>query len=184
MQWSHEGFAYPSVDTTECVDCGRCVEACPACHAPDLRLGSRCLGVLSRQTDEIQNSASGGVFYTLGKWFLDQGGIVCGAVMGKNKHVTHKCTETMDGLRAMQDSKYVQSSTVDCFRQVNQYLKEGRMVLFSGTPCQVAGLYACVGKRERLWTVDIICHGVPSPVFLQNHIEYLEEKNQKRGICF
>lgn len=179
MKYNAEGFAYPSVDYDTCVDCGKCLNICPAHHTPELQLGEQCMGVLSGLKEEIQNSASGGVFYTLGKWFIAQGGIVCGAVMGADKLVAHQCTDTIAGLRAMQDSKYVQSSTVDCYRQVKQHLKDGRKVLFSGTPCQVAGLYACVGKHDLLWTVDIVCHGVPSPVFLQNHIVSLEKKNKK-----
>lgn len=179
MQWNIDGFAYPAVDSAVCIHCGKCLEVCPACRTPYLQTGSQCMGAISKYPEEIQESASGGVFYTLGKWFLEHGGIVCGAVMGKDKLAVHKCTETLDGLRVMQGSKYVQSSTADCFRQIRQYINEGRMVLFSGTPCQVAGLYACVGQSELLWTADVVCHGVPSPVFLQKHIEYLEAKNHK-----
>ncbi len=179
MEYDHEGFLYPRVDGDTCVDCGRCLDLCPAMHVPPLQTEHVCMGALSKQKDEIQNSASGGVFYTLAKYFIERGGIVCGAVMGADKLVTHQCTETLDGLRAMQDSKYVQSNTAQCYAQIRKYLKSGREVLFAGTPCQVAGLYACVGHHERLWTADIVCHGVPSPLFFQKHIQGLEEKKKK-----
>lgn len=179
MEFDHEGFLFPRVDKDSCVDCGRCYDICPAMQVPQLQSEHACMGALSKQTNEIQGSASGGVFYTLGKYFVERGGIVCGAVMGIDKLVTHQCTDTVDGLRAMQDSKYVQSSTVQCYSQIKQYLKAGKEVLFTGTPCQVAGLYACTGHHDRLWTVDIVCHGVPSPLFFKKHIQGLEETKKK-----
>lgn len=180
MKANAEGFAYPSVDHSSCVDCGMCLERCPARKEPDRYSGAAaCMAVLSKHTEAIAQSASGGVFYTIGKWFIDQGGIVCGALYGADKCVVHTCADNLDGLLAMQDSKYVQSNAADCYDRIRQYLDEGRLVLFSGTPCQVAGLYACVGRHERLWTADIVCHGVPSPAFLKKHIEYLEAKYHK-----
>lgn len=181
MQPDAEGFYYPSVDTARCVDCGLCLQTCPAHQLPQLRTGLCCMAVLSKDAQAVQPSASGGVFYTLGKWFIEQGGVVCGAVWGQDKKVRHVCADTLDGLRAMQDSKYVQSSTAECYARIKAHLRDGKKVLFSGTPCQIAGLYACVGEHELLWTVDIVCHGVPSPVFFERHITRLEEKHHKQA---
>ena len=178
MQMDAEGFSYPVVDTSRCLDCGRCLGICPAKQPPQLHRGMRCMAVLA---ENAQQSASGGVFYTLGKWFVDRGGIVCGAVWGQDKQVRHVCADTVEGLRPMQDSKYVQSSTAECYGQVKAHLDSGRNVLFSGTPCQIAGLYACVGKHERLWTADLVCHGVPSPGLFKQHILRLEEKHHKQA---
>lgn len=181
MQPDADGFYYPSVDAALCVDCGLCRKACPAHQPLRLRGGLHCMAVLAKDAQAIRPSASGGVFYTIGKWFIEQGGVVCGAVWGQDKQVRHVCTDTIDGLRAMQDSKYVQSRTAECYAQVKAYLQNGKKVLFSGTPCQIAGLYACVGEHELLWTMDIVCHGVPSPGFLGRHIARLEEKHHKQA---
>lgn len=115
--------------------------------------------------DEIirKNSSSGGIFYLLAKWTIAQGGVVCGAKFDQNWEVIHACAETLEDAMAFMTSKYVQSDTGDVFWQVKAHLQADRYVLFSGTPCQVAGLQSYLGQAyDKLITVDFACHGVPS----------------------
>lgn len=179
MQFNKEGFLYPVINSALCVDCGKCIKSCQIYETVALHKNECCLAVVSRNADETKSSSSGGFFYTLAKKFVSENGVVCGAVFCEDKLVRHVCADTLEGIKPMQGSKYVQSSTVDCYKMVQKYLMDGRKVLFAGTPCQIAGLYSCVGAHELLWTVDIVCHGVPSPLLLKDHIEKREAEYKK-----
>lgn len=125
-------------------------------------------------------SSSGGIFWMLAKYVLDQQGIVCGAAFDEEWQVVHTCAKTEEDARKFIGSKYVQSRIGTTYQEVKGYLEQKRPVLFSGTPCQVAGLYAYLGKRpENLYTVDLICHGAPSRSVWR---EYLQEIRQGRTI--
>ena len=109
-------------------------------------------------------SSSGGVFTLLAEKIIDRGGVVFGARFNENWEVIHDCTETKEGLAAFRGSKYVQSCIGNCYSKAKQYIHDGRQVMFSGTPCQIAGLKRFLGKDyDNLLTVDVVCHGVPSP---------------------
>lgn len=125
-------------------------------------------------------SSSGGIFWMLAKYVLDQQGVVCGAAFDEEWQVAHTCAKTEEDARKFIGSKYVQSKMGSTYQEVKGYLEQKRLVLFSGTPCQVAGLYAYLGKRpENLYTVDLICHGAPSRRVWR---EYLQEIQQRRTI--
>lgn len=169
-----EGFKYPSIDSKLCVDCGRCVSTCPS--IVECAFGNfphEAFAALSK-LKEVENSASGGLFITAAKYIIERcRGVVFGVVLDAQ---TYECrfedTETTEGLYPMQNSKYIQANVNGAYGKVKNYLISGRTVLFSGTPCQVAGLKTYLGKEyDNLYTVDIICHGVPSQKYWEKYIK-------------
>lgn len=173
-----EGFLYPIVDESACVQCGLCVKSCPAEH-PDMHINhpSEMYGLKNRDDEAIMRSASGGASDAAAKIIIAEGGIVFGAAYDDDLRVSHIAVEQAEDLYRIQSSKYVQSNVGDCYSEAKVYLQEGRMVLFTGTPCQVAGLYTFLGKDyENLYTLDLICHGVPSPLFFEKYIDYVGKK--------
>lgn len=177
-----EGFVYPVVNTELCVSCGLCDSACPInaesgfCFAlPDA------YAAFSKDDSILFESSSGGVFYHVANWILENNGVVFGAGYTDNFKVEHICVDNCFDLRRLQGSKYVQSSTGDSYIQTLDYLKKGFKVLYSGTPCQIEGLYSFLGKDyDNLYTVDIICSGVPSPLIWDRYISYREEKAKSK----
>ena len=159
-----EGFLYPVVDESLCVGCGLCEKVCPIINRPEKLPVKEVLAVKNRNEEERMASSSGGVFVALAKKVIDQGGVVFGAVFDENWEVRHTYAENMDGVRPMMGSKYVQSRIGDTFRQAEKFLKEGRKVLFTGSPCQITALHNYLRKDyPNLLSVDFLCHGVPSP---------------------
>lgn len=165
MSEDTEGFLYPQVDTTRCIDCGLCEKVCPALEKHNHKRSPLQIYVgYNIDKAVLLNSSSGGVFTLLAQQIILAGGVVFGAKFNDQWEVVHDYTETIDGLVAFQGSKYVQSRVGHIYCQVKSFLKEGRQVLFSGTPCQIAGLRRFLRKSyDNLLTVDFICHGVPSP---------------------
>lgn len=164
MKADDEGFAYPEVDTNLCINCGLCEKVCPVLHVPSLTNLPQAYAA-KHISDEIKlKSSSGGMFTALAEYILARGGVVFGAGFDKNWNVCHQYAETIDDLDRLRRSKYVQSDIGHTFEQAKNFLQQGREVLFTGTPCQIAGLKNYLGKDyPNLLTADIICHGVPSP---------------------
>lgn len=164
MKENHEGFLVPHVDEAACIDCGLCLKACPALQ--EKRANEEKPDCYAAQAeDNIRSvSSSGGVFTPLAEAIINRGGYVCGAAFREDWTVHHIIIDNKDDLAKLRGSKYVQSDTEDCFKRIKALLRDGKWVLFSGTPCQVAGLYTYLGKEyDTLVTVDIFCHGAPSP---------------------
>lgn len=178
------GFLYPAVDADLCTDCGSCKAVCPKLHAyqgnvkePDC--------YAARADDEIRRvSSSGGIFTVLARHVLAQDGIVCGAAMEKDYAVHHICIEDEDGLAGLRQSKYVQSDTGFIYRELKKHLEDGKMVLFSGCPCQVAGARNYFGEDANIIYVDLICHGVPSGKMLRDYIRESFDTDKISGIQF
>ena len=159
-----EGFLYPKVDAAGCIDCGLCEKVCPWINRPEKFPPKEVLAVKNRNETERMASSSGGVFIALAREVIGRGGVVFGAVFDEKWEVKHACAETMEDVRPMMGSKYVQSRIGDSYCQAERFLKAGRKVLFTGSPCQVAGLHAYLRKDyPNLLSVDFLCHGVPSP---------------------
>ncbi len=159
-----EGFLYPKVDTVGCIDCGLCEKVCPWINRPEKFPPKEVLAVKNRNETERMASSSGGVFIALAREVIGRGGVVFGAVFDEKWEVKHACAETLEDVRPMMGSKYVQSRIGDSYCQAERFLKAGRKVLFTGSPCQVAGLHAYLRKDyTNLLSVDFLCHGVPSP---------------------
>ncbi len=165
MREDSEGFRYPHIDLSVCIRCDLCEKVCPVIHPnPDSSDPRICLAAKSRNGLVREESTSGGVFTLLAADTIAKGGVVFGARFDDGFNVVHDYATTLDGVASFRSSKYVQSYIGDSFLRVRQFLKEGRPVLFSGTPCQVAGLRRFLRKPySGLTTVDFICHGVPSP---------------------
>lgn len=159
-----EGFSYPVVDTSVCVDCGLCEQVCPFLHPYEKREPLRTLAAYNTREEVRMQSSSGGIFSLLAEKVIQEGGVVFGARFDEDWQVTIDYAETINGLSAFRGSKYVQARVGDTFKQCEAFLKAGRKVLYSGTPCQVAGLKHFLRKEyDNLLTVDFVCHGVPSP---------------------
>ena len=177
-----DGFLFPEIDFGRCVKCGKCRRACPAGATPSPRpRDPEFYSVRHREREIREKSTSGGAFTALSDAVLARGGAVAGAVWTPDFQVRHAVASDPAARDAMRGSKYVQSDTSGVFPEVKKLLDEGREVLFSGTPCQVAALYGFLGESgrcENLITVDFICHGAPSPKVFR---AYLEDLSAKRG---
>lgn len=179
----NEGFLYPFVDTDICIECGLCENICPVIHAqPDEKKEQKAYLVQHKNAQVLRESTSGGAFTAIAKWVLDRGGMVCGAGFDADFEVVHQWADCYENLKKFRNSKYVQSRIGDTYRQTKQFLMEGRYVLFSGTPCQLEGLFSFLRKSyEKLVTVDVVCHACPSPLVYR---EYLEVQKKKIGSEF
>jgi len=191
MKPDNFGFLYPEVDQTRCIDCGLCDKVCAFNDDYDKSLNlSEPFACAARHKDmtEMMKSRSGGVFAALSDYVLENDGIVYGVGYTGHFVVTHKRATTKEERDEFRGSKYVQSDLTGIFRQVKEDLKRGLMVMFSGTPCQTSGLNSYVGKklREKLYLVDVVCHGVPGPKMWEDYLIWLEKKYGRKieGVDF
>lgn len=181
MEADAEGFWYPIKDMSLCTNCGLCEKVCPvetplydnnsnpdvyACYLNDVPLRKL--------------STSGGAFYSIAKYVISKGGIVYGAALSNNLSVIHQSAESLDELASLRGSKYVQSNLLSVYAEIRKVLKEGRLVYFTGTPCQVAGLKSFLIKPyAKLITSDLVCHGVPSQKMFDFHLKWLSRSGMK-----
>lgn len=164
MQEDECGFLYPQVDADACIDCHACEQVCPFMNRQEVQEPVVCCAATNPDEGERQNSSSGGLFMMLARNIIEQGGVVFGARFDEAWNVVHDAAETVEALAPFCTSKYVQSVIGDCYRRVKEFLQQGRLVMFTGTPCQIAGLRSFLGgPHDRLVTVEVACHGVPSP---------------------
>lgn len=174
-----EGFFYPSVDVIKCIDCGLCEKICPVINQDTERNPTKVYAAKHKDDRIRMKSSSGGVFTCLAEQILEQGGVVFGAKFNDIWDVVHDYAETKEDLVQFRGSKYVQSRLGDTFSKVESFLKLGRKVMFTGTPCQVAGLKKYLRKEyDNLLAVDFVCHGVPSPKIWRM---YLQEITNFKG---
>lgn len=173
-----EGFLYPKVDVTSCIECGLCEKVCPVLHQETPRLPDVCYAAITPNEKIRKESSSGGIFTAIASAVLKEGGVVFGARFDTDWSVMHDYTETHEGLAAFRGSKYLQSRIGNTFRQAEDFLKSGRKVFFTGTPCQIAGLRRYLRKDyPNLLTMDFICHGVPSPLVWQQYLQEVRKKH-------
>ncbi len=178
MHEDNEGFLYPAADASLCIHCGLCEKVCPVINQNEKREPLAAFAARNRSKDVRKQSSSGGVFTALAEKVLSQHGVVFGARFDEHWEVVHDWADTAEKLNAFRGAKYTQSKIGNSFLQAEKFLKEGRIVLFSGTPCQIAGLKGFLRKPyENLLLVDVICHGVPSPGVWR---EYLQAEMRKR----
>ncbi len=181
------GFYYPEIDSDRCVGCGVCEKTCPIL-CPQEPGTVRPVAYASRnRNDQVrENSSSGGVFSLLAEYVIRCGGIVVGCAMTKECYAAeHIVVADERGLSRIKGSKYLQSRADRVYPVVKEALENGRRVLFSGTPCQVVGLRAYLGnvKTEDLVTVDIICHGAPSPTVWEKYVRHWEETKRSKVVA-
>lgn len=180
------GFSYPDIDESRCKHCGLCVKVCPILTPSDrsgVKLGStgKCLAMWNKDSSIRMKSSSGGVFSILASYVLKLGGVVFGAAWNDNMVLEHKAVTSMDELDVLRKSKYVQSDTKNTFGEVLDYLKRNKLVLYCGTPCQIAGLDSFLSHKEydNLLMVDVLCQGVPSPWAFK---KYITEVEAEKGV--
>lgn len=186
------GFLYPEIDENLCIDCGKCVKVCaftPHYQTPLNFNQPIAYGGRHKDLNEVAKSQSGGAFIVLSDYILSQGGVVYGAGYERFFRVVHKRATAIKERDEFRGSKYVQSDMTGVYRQIQKDLDNGTMVMFSGTPCQTAAVTSFFAKhpqREKLYLMDIVCHGVPGPFFWRDYLEYLERKEGKKltGVNF
>lgn len=175
------GFSYPIVDEEKCIQCGKCIKACqmdaivyPETYEYEYYAGQ------SKDEEILKVSSSGGIFDALARQILSCGGTVYGAGFDEAWNVVHSRATNLQELTAFYGSKYVQSDNVKVYENLAEDLKEGRTVLFSGTPCQCQGVKKYVNtmkvNEDKLYLVDFVCHGVASPEIWQKYIQLLQKE--------
>ena len=185
MQPDELGFPYPVINKTSCVGCGICQKYCPELNRdnaqdaipryPDI------YAAWSKDNNLLKRSSSGGIFGEFAKNLLESGGVVLGAAYTENLGLQHIAVTSPKELYKLLGSKYIQSNMGDCYHQVKKYLSENKKVLFTGTPCQISGLYAFLkNDPDNLFTAEILCHGVPSPEIFRCYLKYIS-KNFLKG---
>ena len=184
MQADEEGFLYPIVDKDACTDCGLCEKVCPIINQSEPSKPLKVYAAKNKNEEIRRQSSSGGIFTLLAEKVIVEGGVVFGARFDEEWNVIHSWTDTIEGIAAFRGSKYVQSTIGDTYREAKDFLKQGRKVLFSGTPCQIAGLKKYLYKDyDNLLTVDVVCHGVPSPLVWRTYLDGTREQlRARRGI--
>ena len=162
------GFLYPEIDGDLCVGCRKCTSVCAFQNINENNTPLSVYAAVSQNKEQAVKSASGGIFASLAEDYINKGGIVFGAAFDEKRGVLHQCINKTEELYLLQGSKYVQSKIGSTYKEAKELLIAGKKVLFSGTPCQIAGLNSYLGKEyDGLLTVDIICHGVPSEKIFQ-----------------
>lgn len=173
-----EGFLTAIINPDFCVDCGLCHKRCPQNNPVEKSPAKKVLAVRLKDDHTLYKSASGGAFAGIAKAWIAEGGVVSGVVYDKEWNAHHICATTDEQLDAVLSSKYVQADTRATYKEVKQLLEEGKRVLYSGTGCQIGGLKAFLRKDyDNLLTMDLICHGVASPLLFKQYISWLGEKS-------
>lgn len=185
MTADEEGFLYPQINNDVCTDCGLCERICPARKPAEYEPQRKRRGFLVQHGNDriLSDSTSGGFFTAIADWTFQQGGAVCAATFDDEFHVMHAFAEAGADLHRFRGSKYVQSDLNDCFLRIREMLENGRRITFVGTPCQVYGLKAFLGREyEQLYTVDLVCHGVSSPKLWDSYLQYQQKKYHAKAI--
>lgn len=180
-----EGFWYPRVDKELCIQCGKCVKVCPCVTIPKVLPVKETYACYAKDKHELMTSSSGGAFAVLAREVLRKDGYVCGAAFDDDFSVAHKVIHSEDQLNELKGTKYVQSKIGTVYSEIKTLLDQNNLILFSGTPCQVAGLKSFLNRDyEKLINIDLICHGVPSPQVWQDYLNEISEGKNLTGVSF
>ncbi len=170
------GFFHPKIDKAKCIECGLCSTKCPANNRYNTESMQKVYACWTKNKKLRKNSTSGGIFSTIAKEIINKNGIVIGCAWDEDFSTHHICVDCEDALYKLRGSKYVQSKTKDIYKKTKQLLDSGKKVLFSGTPCQVHALKLFLGKEyEGLFTIDLVCHGVPPYQLFKKHIDEISK---------
>lgn len=184
MVENEEGFLYPTIDKNKCIDCGLCSRVCPQLKKIKETINyPKAFAVRNKNSDELSKSSSGGFFSVLANYIIENGGIVYGAAYDSNLNVSHVKASTKEELAFIRSSKYTQSNINNSYKDAETELKNGKYVLFTGTPCQISGLKSyLITEYDKLITAEVLCHGVPSQKLFHKYIEYLDDKYNSKVI--
>jgi len=183
MTIDEEGFLYPHVDESICIDCGLCERVCPVINRKEQRSPLNVYAAINPDEEIRLKSSSGGIFTALAEIIIADGGVVFGASFDDNWEVQHSYVSSVNDLYKFRGSKYVQSKMGTAYQEVEAFLKSGVKVLFSGTSCQVAGLNNYLRKEyDNLLTVDVVCHGVSSPMLWKEYLSSLKWLSPIKGV--
>lgn len=172
------GVLIPFVESAKCVNCGLCDAVCPISEEVVPPVNQEVYAVIHHDTNVLENSTSGGFFSAIAEHVLGMDGVVYGCAFVEDFQAKHVRISTMQELSRIRGSKYVQSDTSDTFKKVEADLNAGLYVLYTGTPCQIAGLYGFLRKKyDNLITADVVCHGVSSQAFFDKYMQYMKEKH-------
>lgn len=176
-----EGFKYPKINLHTCTNCNLCERVCPVLACSKKKIDEFDIYACYYNDDEIlKNSSSGGIFTALSEYVLDKNGVVYGAVYTSKHSVGHIKIDSLTNINSLRGSKYIQSELGDTYKKIKELLDQGTTILFTGTPCQVAGLSSFLGKKyNNLIMCDFICFGVASPKLFRKYIDFLEKKYKK-----
>lgn len=178
MKEDEEGFLYPVVDKATCIKCGACEKVCPILHtSKEASFKQTAYVVQNKDQSVLRESTAGGAFTAIAKYVLQNNGVVYGVELGSDLTARHVAVETEEDLYRFRNSKYVQSSVGGgIYRQIKSFLEQGRIVCFSGTPCQIEGMKRFLKKDYiNLITVDVVCRAVPSPLIFRKYVECQEK---------
>lgn len=179
MKEDEEGFLYPNIDKAKCIHCNKCKEVCPNRNIENRNTRTQTFVGYYKDDEVRKQSSSGGIFSAIAEWILQQKGVVFGAAFDENFEVHHIAVETKEELIKLRGSKYVQSRLENTFLEAKEYLEKKRKVLFTGTACQIAGLKNYLSAEyENLYTVDVLCHGAPSPKIWRMYLDDKKEQYQ------
>lgn len=185
MEEDNEGYLYPLLDRDNCINCGKCELHCPIYHPHIESEVQTAYGFIHDLKEITDKSSSGGAFHAFSEYILQKNGVVFGCILDEKLKAKHVCAKDFQELEPMHGSKYVQSDTEQTYSQTKEYLEAGRMVLYTGTPCQIAGLRAFLNNDyEHLITVDVVCHGVPSPKLFSKYLGWSKKKYGEDCIGF
>jgi coenzyme F420-reducing hydrogenase beta subunit len=180
------GFIIPEISKEQCIHCGLCEKVCEFVNPINKNTPYKVFAGISKNQDVLRRSTSGGIFFECAKQIIEKGGVVYGCAFSDNFTVQHIRVEALADLKKLQGSKYVQSDMGTIYQEVKKDLENNRLVLFSGTPCEISGIKHIIEDQKNLFTIEIICHGVPSQRFFNDYLLY-ETKKQKKNIidfCF
>lgn len=186
MHEDKEGFLYPVIDDDKCIKCGLCDRICPCINENNNEeMVQKAYAAVSKDEQTRLKSSSGGIFYLFAREVISQGGIVYGAAFDKEFQVIHVSVEDITDIYKVMGSKYVQSVIGESYKDVKKHLLDGRVVLFIGTSCQVAGLKAFLRKNyDNLFTIDLICKSIPSPKIWREYLNKFYKKEKINSINF
>lgn len=178
------GFKYPKINTKLCINCGLCDRTCPIINKLKVDNIPEIYVCYNRDKEVRAKSSSGGIFTLLATEIINRGGVVFGAAFNDDFSLSHQYIKNINELDKLRTSKYFQSNIGDTYKKAKEFLDADRYVLFTGTPCQIEGLLSFLGKKyEKLYTQDIVCHGVPSPKVWKKYMEYrykVDKQNPKK----